>query len=107
MSVTLEQLSAEDKAKLLTALKAEELDKENKIKEERKAYKEMVEDTVPRLFHVLTGVSAAISSAKTLVFNELAALIDIKSQVYGREDNQTHSFTTKEGCHLPRALLRH
>jgi hypothetical protein len=91
MSVTLDQLTPEAKAELLKELQKSEAD-------ERKAYKDLVNDTVPALFHELIGVAADLSRIKTLVFGELQALIKMKADVYGKEENTySHSFTTADG----------
>lgn len=100
-NITLDKLTPEAKRQLLRELEAEQAQKEREVKDNRKAYKALVNETIPALFHELLGASATLSAAKTKVINELQALIAMKAGVYGREDNKySHSFTTDDGITL-------
>ena len=97
----LENLSAEDRKALLAEAKQELQETESRISEERKAYKQLVNETVPHLFDGLQYVSNELSKAKTETFNSLKTLIELKAQVYGKDiDQYTHSFTTDSGITL-------
>lgn len=97
----LENLSAEDRKALLAEAKQELQENESRISEERKAYKQLVNETVPHLFDGLQYVSNELSKAKTETFNSLKTLIELKAQVYGKDiDQYTHSFTTDSGITL-------
>ncbi len=101
MTINLDQLSPEQLTALKEQIQAEERQKEIKQQEDRKAYKQMVNDTLPILFNELLGASAELSRVKTLVFSELKALIELKASAYGKEDNlQSHSFTTNDGINI-------
>lgn len=100
-AVTLNNLSAEDRQKLLEELKQQEEEKERRIAEDRKAYKLLVNETIPPLFTILQAVSVELSAAKHTVFDSLQTLIKMKADVYGKEEDQsTHSFTTDAGITL-------
>lgn len=78
---------------------AKELKKDqDKVKEQRVGYKEKVNKKIPSLFKLLTDCSAQLAVAKKKVYKELASLVEEKSSVYDREQDQSsHSFTTDEG----------
>lgn len=97
----LENLSAEDRKALLDQAKEELQSNEARIAADRKAYKQLVNETVPHLFDNLKYVSDELAKAKAETFNGLRTLIELKSDVYGRDvDQYTHSFTTDEGITL-------
>lgn len=79
---------------------AEELQKALDAKKEaasnnRKAYKELVDETIPDVVAGLVNVSETLSKCKTLVFSSFEDLLKLKADVYGtRDDQQSHTFTT-------------
>jgi hypothetical protein len=98
--MVLPELTAEQKQAIYAQMKADDAAKEVELKSNRKAYKEMVNQTVPELFDRLLESSSTLSEVKTLVYNELKALITLKSELYGSEDNQSHTFTTTDGISI-------
>lgn len=99
--VTLDQLSEEEKDALLKELQAEQEKQQNKIKEDRKAYKNLVNEIVPGLFAELVIVSASLSEVKTKVYQSLKTLVQMKGDLYGKDTDQfSHSFTTEDGLTL-------
>lgn len=101
MNVTLESLTPEQKAKLKDEIRKEEKAKEKQVAEERRAYKQLVNETVPELFKRLKAVSDNLAEVKKQTFDGLKTLIKMKGEVYGRESDQyTHSFTTESGITL-------
>ncbi len=96
--MNLENLTAQEKAKLLQELKQEELAKEKKIKEERETLKELASKEVDEMFVVLTKASSLLSSAKTNVFDAFKNLIEMKCELYDVKSNQqSHTFSNKAG----------
>lgn len=84
--LTTEQLSAE--------LKRREQEKEAN----RKAYKDLVNTTLPEVTKDLKTLTERLSEEKLKVFQTLKALIDSKSEAYDvKDDQQSHTFTDKQG----------
>lgn len=101
-SVKLEQLTAEDRKALMNELKAQESEAARKVKEARKAYKDLVNETIPVLYKNLKEVSELLTKAKADTFNGLKTLIAMKAEVFetSSADQFTHSFTTEDGITL-------
>lgn len=96
--ISLTDLSPADKAKLKKQIEKEMKDEKSKVAEQRKGYKEKVNKTIPVLFAVLDKCSKQLSAAKKKVYDELASLVNLKSEVYDREQDQgSHSFSTDDG----------
>lgn len=94
----LSDLTPEEKKQLLAEAKAEEAAKAEKKQENRKAYKDLVGETVPKFFDVLIKQSAALSQTKLELFNGVKDLIALKKEAYGVKDNQqSHSLTSEDG----------
>lgn len=85
-----------DLSKLSAAdLKAELQKRENQKEADRKAYKELVEQTVPKAIFKLCTASEILSNAKTETFQFFEEILDLKNQVYGlKEKQQSHTFST-------------
>ena len=97
-SVTLADLTPEEKLQLLNELQQQEKDKSETQRIERQKYKELVDKEITICFPVLQEVSKAISAAKKYVYDNLSTLISIKSEIYEREaDQNSHSFTNQNG----------
>lgn len=83
----LSKLSSED-------LKAEMQRRENKKEADRTAYKELVEQTVPKAIFKLCTASEIISNAKTEAFKMFEDALKLKAEVYGIKDKQmSHTFS--------------
>lgn len=96
--IRLSDLSPEAIEELKQQALAEEKDKANKVKEERKAYKSLVDETLPELFKKLVSAAELLGRVKQEVFTGVQTLVKMKSDVYEREDEQhSHSFTTGDG----------
>ncbi len=82
----------------LEELKQLEAQEQASIKEERKALKEMTDETVKDAFVVLEQTSKIITEAKAKVYGMFADIIELKKQVYeGSDDQFSHTFTSKDG----------
>lgn len=87
----------------LTKFSAEELkqalDKVGAKKEnDRQAYRELVEQTVPQAIFTLCAASEMISNAKTKAFQYFEDILKLKAEVYGiKEKQQSHTFSYKNG----------
>ncbi len=96
--LNLSLLSDEDKKALLEQLKAEELEKENKVKAERDSLKKLTDESIKESFKILNGLSVAITDAKKQVYNIINDVIELKKIVYnGTNDQYSHTFTSNDG----------
>jgi hypothetical protein len=87
-TIDLSKLSAEQ-------LKAELEKREKQKDQDREAYKQLVEQTVPNAFFKLAYASEQLSNAKTETFKYFEEVLDLKAKVYGiKEKQQTHTFST-------------
>ena len=94
----LKDLTREEKAALLEELEADRKAEAAKIAAEREAYKDIVDSTVREQAKRLREVSRFILEAKSEVFEAFETVIRMKCELYGVRDNQqTYSFTTKDG----------
>lgn len=88
---------------LLTAYSVKELKEalakaEAKTNDDRAAYKELVEQTVPKAIWKLAIASETLSNAKTEAFQYFEDVLKLKSEVYGiKENQQTHTFSCEDG----------
>ncbi|MCK0203059.1 hypothetical protein MWN41_08540 [Ornithobacterium rhinotracheale] len=60
--------------------------------EDRKAYKALVNDNVPRIAETLKTLSQNISQVKLFAFENLKTLLDLKSKAYGVDWIYRHFF---------------
>jgi hypothetical protein len=97
----LSDLTPAQKIALKKELASDLKKQEKEIREKRAGYKESVNKKLPSLFSLLTDCSKQLAAAKKKVYKELASLVNHKSDVYDREQDQTsHSFTTEEGISI-------
>lgn len=88
-------------SKDLTAYSAKELkaalaEKEAKKDNDRQAYKELVEQTVPKAIFKLCTASEMLSNAKTEAFKFFEDILKLKADVYGiKEKQQSHTFSSE------------
>ena len=79
---------------LKAALQAQETKKEA----DRTAYKELVEQTVPKAIFKLAVASETLSNAKTEAFQYFENILKLKAEVYGiKEKQQSHTFSFEGG----------
>lgn len=79
-------------------LKAEMKRREKGRQQDRKAYKELTNETIPGLIDHLKTVSGWLKKAKTETFQGVADLLELKEKAYGiKDDQRSHTFTTDKG----------
>lgn len=67
---------------------------ESKKDLDRQAYKELVEQTVPKVIFTLCQASEMISNAKTQAFKYFEDILKLKADVFGiKEKQQSHTFS--------------
>jgi len=88
MEKTLDQMTD---AEIQAEMKRRQAAKEN----DRKAYKELVNDTVPGLLKTLKHVSEVLQDAKLHTFQGVSDLMELKEKAYNiKDDQRSHTFTT-------------
>jgi hypothetical protein len=79
-------------------LKAALAKQEAKKDDDRNAYKELVEQTVPKAIFKLCTASEILSNAKTEAFQFFEDILKIKADVYGiKEKQMSHTFSCEGG----------
>ncbi len=79
-------------------LKAELKKREQETKENRKAYKELVNESLPQIIDRIKGISEELQLAKLYLFESLKILLDYKCEVFESQDeNQSHTFSDENG----------
>lgn len=94
--MTTETLQKTDLTKYSAAeLKAALATKESQKDSDRQAYKELVEQAVPKAIFRLCTASEMISNAKTEAFQLFEDILKLKADVYGiKEKQQSHTFSS-------------
>lgn len=92
------RMTAEEAAEF-AAFKADKEKKESlvKQKEERDAYKALVDETINNSMPLLQDIAEQLRTAKSMVLGNFQKLLDIKSDIFNIKENQkTHTFTNSE-----------
>ena len=99
MSTTTMEAPAVDLTKFSKAeLKAALAAQDSKKEDDRNAYKELVEQTVPKAIFKLCLASETLSNAKTEAFQYFENILKLKAEVYGiKEKQQSHTFSFDRG----------
>lgn len=85
------KLSSFSREELLAALEH----KDNVQENNRKAYKELVEESIPGIVEGLVSTSETLSKIKTQVFASFEEMLQLKAEVYSiKEEQRSHTFTT-------------
>lgn len=96
--IDLGQLSPEQLEELKRQLAEKERNAEKKKREDREAYKQLVDETVESVFGELGEVAAALQTKKNAVLDQMQRVISLKDELFGIKDGQaTHTFTTSDG----------
>ena len=96
--ISLKDLTKEQIEELQAQMKLKEAEEQEKRKQDIEAYKDLVDETVSSVFCGLAEVSEFLAKNKELAENQLNKIIEVKNELYGaKEEQQTHTFTTKDG----------
>lgn len=91
--VNLSDLTPQQKKELLEQAKAEEKAAKDNKNNQREAYKQLVEETVPKAIFKLGFVSEMLSNAKKETFEFFEQILTLKNDVYGlKEKQRSHTF---------------
>lgn len=94
--VNLKDLTPQQKKQLLDEALAEEKNAKVKKNEQREAYKQLVEETVPKAIFKLAYASETLSIAKKETFEFFEDVLTLKNEVYGlKEKQRSHTFSSE------------
>lgn len=82
------------------AYQAEKKEKERIAQQQsdREAYKELVDETIRRVFPSAKAVSILLGAIKKRIYDEFNEALALKAKLYGvKEGQQSHMFTTSDG----------
>jgi len=100
--LNIQNLSAEEKARLRAELEAEEKAEKDRVKRERDTYEQIKNSQVLTTFKQLQGISSNLENAKIKVFEDFQAILKMKQELYGLTEEQmlsqgSHTFTSSDG----------
>lgn len=76
----------------------EEQERKQRLEEEKKIYRSIVDETVERYFPILIGISTKMAEEKKKIIKEFESAIELKKKIYEIESTQqSHTFTTSDG----------
>lgn len=82
----------------VSELKAEMKRRETAQVDDRKAYKDLVDETVPNAIFKLIHASSVLSETKTEIFKYFEQVLELKAKTYGiKEKQQSHTFSCSMG----------
>ncbi len=89
----------------LTAAEAEEFrqfkeakEKERLKRENREAYKQLVDETIREVFPVLQDISESLARGKQEVYERFATALRLKEEIFNvKEDQRSNTFSTTDG----------
>lgn len=93
-------MTAEEQKEFAAFQKAQEKKKaEEKAKQDRELYKQMVDDEIERSIPILTDISNSIRTAKQSVLDNFKSVLDLKAELFStkRDNQRSHTFTNSEG----------
>lgn len=102
-TIDFKALTPEQRAELLRNIPADELkaaarENESNKNDNRKAYKDTVNETVPLIIKSLLSVSDILQNTKLEVFQGCKTLLDFKSDAYAiKQGQQSHSWSDDKG----------
>ncbi|MBA4133377.1 MAG: hypothetical protein C0525_01505 [Flavobacterium sp.] len=96
--VDITKLSAEDKKALMKQLVEDEAAAERAKQSDREAYKELVEETVPKALFRLAAASEMLTNAKTDTYKFFEDVLSLKEKAFGiKEGQMSHTFRCETG----------
>lgn len=93
------EMTPQEKAEF-DAYQAEKKEKDRLAQQQadREAYKELVDETIRRVFPSAKAVSVLLGAIKKRIYDEFNEALALKAKLYGvKEGQQSHMFTTSDG----------
>lgn len=96
--IDLWQLSPEQLQELQRQMREQQRAQEEKKRADREAYKQLVDETVEKVYNELKAVAGELQKKKNAVMEEMSRVISLKDELFGIKDGQaTNTFTTSDG----------
>lgn len=96
-TMKLESLSLAERAELKTQILAEERKEKLKLKEDRKAFKELSGEFVIKHIHTLVNHQNDTENIIKMLFKDYHEIQEFKAQVYGEKIQDSHTSTLPDG----------
>ena len=94
----LNNLSKEEKARIVAQIAAEQKEEENRRRLEKEKYREIVDAFVRENIEKLKVLSEAMQRVKNEIFQDAASILDLKNEMFASKlDRASDSFTTSDG----------
>lgn len=93
------KMTVEEKTEF-EAFQADKKEKErlSKLQADRETYKELIDETIVKVFPSVKVLSILLGAIKKRIYDEFNAALKLKAQLYGvKEGQQSHTFTTSNG----------
>ena len=96
-AIDLTKLSAEDKAALLAQLSSDQKAEKEKVKQDRKAYKELTAEFVNRNIDFLVAHNEVTEKVIKNLFEDYNPIKELKQEVYGNDPQDSYTSTLPDG----------
>ena len=94
----LSTMTAAEKRELMRKLEEEQKREKEEKRQRIEDYKNLVDEKVREKFDVLKKISEMLSNEKTKTFEDFSTILELKAELFGvKENQQSHTFTTKDG----------
>ena len=96
--INIKSLTAQERKELMKQLAAEEAAAERAKQGDREAYKQLVEETVPKALFRLATASEMLTNAKTDTYKFFEDVLTLKEKAFGiKEGQMSHTFASEGG----------
>lgn len=97
--IELVEMTPEEKAEYMAFQESrKKREAEEKKKQDREAYKNLVNETIFTVFPELMSTSLTLSTAKKTTLEKFQVALDMKADIFGvKGDQKSHTFTNDEG----------
>lgn len=93
----LKSLTAQERKELKAQILAEEKAEKQKIKDERKAFKDLSAEFVTKHIHTLVNHQNDTENIIKMLFKDYKEIKEFKTQVYGEKNQDSHTSTLADG----------
>ncbi|MFV0484356.1 MAG: DUF3164 family protein [Bacteroidales bacterium] len=98
LSINDDMLTEEQEDRLSELLDIKRKAREQKKREERETYKDLVDETVKECFPILERASAELARCKREIYDRFERVVNLKRDIYGYKENQkSDTFSTIDG----------
>lgn len=96
--INIDQLTEEQQEQIARQYAEKKKNENKKREDDRKAYKDLVNETVPALIGQIKDLSTLLSEVKADIYENFEQLMKLKFDLFDvKDEQQSHSFTTTDG----------